>query len=121
MRNNLVASREHAALLGACAGPGRAPATHARRRCAIAGADCTALSRRPLGRRHAAGWVRARRAPQQLSCFAGSARDPGRRVQVQGGTTGQLLRERGYIHSSAAQLDDVIGQAQAVRVERRTH
>jgi Golgi SNAP receptor complex protein 1 len=42
-------------------------------------------------------------------------------VQVQGGTTGQLLRERGYIHSSAAQLDDVIGQAQAVRVERRTH
>jgi len=36
-------------------------------------------------------------------------------VQVQGGTTGQLLRERGYIHSSAAQLDDVIGQAQAVR------
>ena len=37
---------------------------------------------------------------------------------MQGGTTGQLLRERGYIHSSAAQLDDVIGQAQAVRCRR---
>lgn len=35
-------------------------------------------------------------------------------VQVQGGnSTQQLLRERGSIHSSSAQLDDVLGQAQA--------
>jgi hypothetical protein len=38
------------------------------------------------------------------------------RIQVQGGTTAQLLRERGYLHSSTSQIDDVIGQAQAVRM-----
>ena len=39
---------------------------------------------------------------------------------MQGSNALQLLRERGYINSSAAQLDDVIGQAQAVRYSRTT-
>jgi hypothetical protein len=36
-------------------------------------------------------------------------------VQTQGSTTLQLMRERGYLNSSAAQIDDVIGQAQSAR------
>lgn len=84
MRNNLNASREHAALLGSRG------------------------EEEPDGTVPLLGQVCP--SDQHSPCT-----EPQTSVQVQGSASMQLLRERGYLNSSAAQLDDVIGQAQAVR------
>lgn len=112
LKNNIAASREHALLLG-----GASPCFRA--------STCRSFDLNAHWQVHAL--VMEMLHSQGVCCllYAPSAGSSHRlahlilakyfRIQVQGGSTAQLLRERGYLHSSTSQIDDVIGQAQAVR------
>ena len=86
VRNNLVASREHAALLGACAASRPRGSPRARRPLSQErAADRFAWrSRRPVGRRRAAGWVR-----RALCLVASAPRRLSARPRAQGASAGR--------------------------------